>query len=116
MAATGAAGLMLAPRASGQSARSILAHPHLLEIFRDDPLVRTLGTRYREMTPAENDAETLMRAILADAAKEKSGPLAAQLQARVQQDFAQGRTVTLHGWILSVTEARQCALFSLLPG
>jgi len=34
---------------------------------------------------------------------------------QVQLDFARGRTVMLNGWVLSVTEARQCALFSLLP-
>jgi hypothetical protein len=32
----------------------------------------------------------------------------------VRGDFAHGRTVIVDGWILSVTEARQCALFSLL--
>jgi hypothetical protein len=31
----------------------------------------------------------------------------------VQRDFAAGRTVMLDGWVLAVTEARQCALFSL---
>jgi hypothetical protein len=34
----------------------------------------------------------------------------------IQRDFAEGRTVLLDGWVLSVTEARQCALYSLLPG
>jgi hypothetical protein len=31
----------------------------------------------------------------------------------VHEDFAAGRTVVVDGWVLSVTEARQCALFSL---
>jgi hypothetical protein len=31
----------------------------------------------------------------------------------VHEDFASGRTVVVDGWVLAVTEARQCALFSL---
>jgi hypothetical protein len=33
---------------------------------------------------------------------------------RIQQDFAEGRTVSLAGWILSRTEVRVLALVSLL--
>jgi hypothetical protein len=32
----------------------------------------------------------------------------------IHDDFEKGRTVVLNGWILSLTEARQCALFSLV--
>jgi hypothetical protein len=35
-------------------------------------------------------------------------------RALVARDFADGHTVLVDGWVLSVTEARQCALFSLL--
>ena len=31
----------------------------------------------------------------------------------VHDDFDDGRTVVVDGWILSATEARQCALYSL---
>ena len=33
---------------------------------------------------------------------------------QVRRDFAEGRTVEVQGWVLSVTEARQCALYSLV--
>jgi hypothetical protein len=33
---------------------------------------------------------------------------------KTKDDFEQGHTVVVNGWILSQTEARQCALFSLL--
>jgi hypothetical protein len=36
------------------------------------------------------------------------------LDSRVEQDFKTGKTVTAGGWVLSVTEARQCALYSIL--
>jgi hypothetical protein len=35
------------------------------------------------------------------------------LEKKVRQDFQENKTVVVDGWILSVTEARQCALFSL---
>jgi hypothetical protein len=36
------------------------------------------------------------------------------IAAMVRRDFDTGRTVLVNGWVLSATEARQCALFSLL--
>ncbi|MEO8404889.1 MAG: hypothetical protein ABI480_09845 [Chitinophagaceae bacterium] len=35
------------------------------------------------------------------------------LEKKVHTDFATNNLVVANGWILSVTEARQCALFSL---
>jgi hypothetical protein len=40
---------------------------------------------------------------------------AESIRSQIQADFAADRTVMLDGWVLSVTEARQCALFSLTP-
>jgi len=36
------------------------------------------------------------------------------IAAMVRRDFETGRTVLVNGWVLAATEARQCALFSLL--
>ena len=92
-----------------------LARPELLAAM-GPALVRSLGARYRELTPAEHDAEALREAILG------ARPLTTRLFGRrhpvpdlVRDDFAHGRTVIVDGWILAATEARQCALFSLLP-
>lgn len=106
MAAAGAAGLALPAARARESADAALAHPRLLEILRDERAVRELGRRYRETVPAENAAPALTQAIRESRA---------QVDAQIQRDFSAGRTVTLNGWVLSVTEARQCALFSLLP-
>ncbi len=122
MAAFGAAGAVLPLAARGDDpVATMLARPRLLELFEDASLVRALGERYRESAPAENAPELLVRALLdelPDHPRQKGDHLASQLHrqidARVQRDFAEGRTVTLQGWILSVTEARQCALFSHL--
>ena len=95
---------------------SALARPELLAAL-GAARVRELGHRYREMVPAERDAASLGDAI------RHSLPLTARLFGSsstdvprlVHDDFDAGRTVVVLGWILSATEARQCALFSLLP-
>lgn len=74
--------------------------------------VRELGARYRVQTPNESTAETLRAAINNDHGFRF---LRRSIDDRVQDDFAAGRTVLVDGWLLSVTEARQAALFSLSP-
>jgi hypothetical protein len=90
-----------------------LSSPRLLDLLGDARMVRDLGLRYRQQVPAENDAHVLARAILPVATEDAPAALGTRLADQVQRDFADGRIVTVHGWILSVTEARQCALFSL---
>jgi hypothetical protein len=122
VAAAGAAGVVLPAfgRANEPIARA-LAHPRLLEIFHGERIVRELGCRYREKIPGESDADALAHAIMAGNFASGSLPqlraasLRRHVDEQVQRDFATGKTLTLDGWILSVTEARQCALFSLLP-
>ena len=67
------------------------------------------------------DAPALRAAILAAFPwAERSWPSRALLASRPQlaelvaDDFARGPVVLVQGWVLSATEARQCALFSLL--
>ena len=90
-----------------------LASPGLLAILGSEGAVRHLGERYRQLVPEENDGEVLRQALLSPWPRLVSSNLMAALAEQVQQDFTHGRTVTVHGWILAVTEARQCALYSL---
>ena len=97
---------------------SILAKPGLLDVLRDERLLHVLGARYREMTPHEDGTNALVAAITADldsnATTLTTVSIDARMNEQVRRDFAAGRTVTLNGWILSLTEARQCALHSLV--
>ncbi|HTI04540.1 MAG TPA: hypothetical protein VL549_04445 [Gemmatimonadales bacterium] len=91
----GAASAVALPGASGDL--YTLAHPTLLAVLGTDA-VHAIGQAYRARVPTERER----------------GRLAALVRAgHVQSDFVAGRTVVIHGWVLSVTEARQCALFSL---
>ena len=70
--------------------------------------MRKIGLRYRALVPSENEVHALYTAILA------ARPWPPSIAGLVEQDFAVGRTMVLQGWVVSVTEARQSALFSLL--
>lgn len=75
---------------------------------------RILGRAYLGDHPEEANPTTLARLICAPAG-EPARPLDASdlrtaVSGRVRGDFHEGRTVALHGWILSVTEARLYAL------
>src|SRR2546423_1645083 len=75
--------------------------------------VRELGAHYRAAVPSENNAAVLRGAI--SNGHHLRIPLLGigTLDDQVRDDFAAGRTVLVDGWVLSVTEARQAALFSL---
>lgn len=88
-----------------------LARPGLLAMLGEDR-IRAIGLLFRESIPGENDESVLRTAILAH---DQSGlTFPEQAQQQVHDDFSAGRTILLDGWVLSVTEARQCALYSLL--
>ena len=120
IAATSAAAAAV-PALARQEASVVatLARPRLLGIFHDERVVCDLGRRYRALVPAEDDLEALVQIIVAELPDNvpphaSARTLGVHLDEQVQRDFASGATVTLHGWVLSLTEARQCALFSLM--
>lgn len=74
-----------------------------------------LGRRYLEGAPQEANTTRLVALIgTAPAAGESDAALRERLETRIRQDFIDGVTVSVDGWRLSVTEARLCALVSLL--
>jgi len=97
-----------------RSVTSAADQPQLLSFLGPDR-VREIGSHYRAATPSENTADKLRAAI----SKNRGFhiPLLGNesLDDRSQDDFEKGRTVVVDGWVLSVTEARQAALFSLTP-
>lgn len=92
-----------------------LARPELLVALGDAP-VRAIGARYRAMTAGERDADALRDAIVSSRPFRARlvGAASPPIAEMIRDDFEHGRTVLVDGWLLSVTEARQCALYSLL--
>ena len=88
--------------------------PQLLAMLGPER-VRQLGAHYRAATPSENSADSLRAAISKGHGLRIPLIGNASLDAQIRDDFAEQRTVLVDGWVLSVTEARQAALFSLAP-
>ena len=88
-----------------------LSRPLFLSTICDLPTLRHIGKTYRTTTPAEAEEQKLINLLDTDGSQ-TSDP-AHQLDAKARQDYASGKIVTIDGWIISITEARQCALYSL---
>lgn len=96
-----------------------LAHPTALQTIGPAEFIRELGRTYRSRRPEEDDPDVLAQAIHGSydsraISLETHVALSVSPDRRIQADFEAGRTVQLDGWILSVTEARQAALYSIL--
>jgi hypothetical protein len=89
-----------------------LCHPSLVEMLGPER-VRTIGAHYRARVPTENSVSALRAAISEQGSRLHLPWLQKSIDDTVHEDFASGRTVVVDGWVLAVTEARQCALFSL---
>jgi hypothetical protein len=91
-----------------------LSQPYLFTHIADVKTIREAGMAYRKLVPHENEA-TALRQILSDGKPTTDAKaLTSLLNKQVKQDFQSAKTMLIAGWVLSVTEARQCALFSIL--
>lgn len=98
-----------------------LRQPSFLAHLLDLETLRRIGSTRRSAVPSESSAEELTRLLLANpggppVSADDASAVQDLLDRKVQADFETGAVVTLDGWILSVTEARQCALLSLTGG
>ena len=81
-----------------------------------------VGRRYLAGHPGEADRRRLAESLDLDLRRQDCDPaqadparLRAGITRQVRADFAHGRVVRVDGWVLSVTEARLCALAALTP-
>ena len=99
---------------SSDRADAAADRPQLLSMLGPER-VRQIGAHYRAAVPSENSSDALRAAISSGRGLRIPFIKGGVFDDRVRDDFAAGRTVVVEGWILSVTEARQAALFSLTP-
>jgi hypothetical protein len=98
----------------------VLNQPLLLGHILDGKTIREIGAQYLSQNKKES-REDLVGQLLKDSAGREMIPSAdtlsvrSNLDQRIRNDFSQGRTMVIKGWVLSVTEVRQCALLSLGP-
>ena len=88
-----------------------LSQPTSLSKIWDEQKVRSVGTNYRNTFPGEANKRTLVELLSTNG--DGNGNSQVSLEEQIREDFKNSDTVNLDGWILSETEARQCALFSL---
>ncbi|MBI1767593.1 MAG: hypothetical protein HYR67_04370 [Bacteroidetes bacterium] len=97
-----------------------LAHPKFLFRLCDRSTIRMLGRAYLKLKPDETRDDILLNDLLTEKSrkivleKEDISSVESQIEKRVKQDFDNKNVVVVQGWVLSVTEARQCAFFSIL--
>lgn len=110
--------LALALNSCGTSrkGKNVFYYPEVMMRCTDNDGLVALGERYREQHITENTEENLLQAIAQgkDFSKDDDDAIQHHLTDQIRQDFEQKNIVILDGWILSVTEARQCALFSII--
>jgi hypothetical protein len=94
----------------------ILGKPEELAQICDLKTLKEIGMAYRGQTASETDADKLATLLLTDSS---GNPVSSEsdhsfiqnlMRKKIEHDFETGNIVILEGWILSITEARQCAL------
>ena len=84
-------------------------------------MITDIGTEYRKMFPKLDDKDKLAKQLMNNESGEDiksttdSDEIEKILEEKIVGDFKQLNTVIVKGWVLAVTEAQQCALFSLTP-
>jgi len=94
-----------------------LLMPKVLGEFCDENVIREIGKNYRAKVHVEDDRNLLKTLLLTNGqqkiSEKNKRELTNFLDKRIVEEFRRSQTVIERGWIISTTEARQCALFSL---
>ena len=90
----------------------LLSEPELLSYIWDDTTIIEIGEIYRNKFSDENSESKLIKQ-LSDYESTETTISTEVLRQQITDDFSKGNTVMIDGWVISKTEARQCALFSL---
>ena len=92
----------------------------LVRLLRHRSSARLVGAAYLRHEPSEARVGSLVDLIAAGlqggagALRSSDDVLRGLLARRIEQDFAEERTICLGGWIVSRTEARLCGLAALV--
>jgi hypothetical protein len=106
----------LPPRRAGATEGGEPAAERLVALLRHRDSAKRVGREYLKARPQEACAANLVTELTRDLKLPtiSDGDLRAHFNKRSKADFRARRVVKLDGWILSETEARLCALTSLI--
>jgi hypothetical protein len=106
--------LPLAQSCNNGSKEMAVAQPLLFSHMVDAATITEAGLAYRKTHTAEDNKEKLSQLLLGKNGTLGKDEIQTMLDKQVTADFKQGKTLVVKGWVMAVTEARQCALYSLL--
>ncbi len=92
--------------------------PGVLGGFCDEIEIHKIGVKYRSLVPAESSKEKLTELLLANRESKRNTSLSNSeieevISKNIINEYSVYNTMVINGWVISPTEARQCALFSL---
>lgn len=90
----------------------LLTEPELLSHIWDGKTISQIGEIYLKQFSDENSERKLIK-LLSRSDSPELTTTSLMLQQKITDHYNMGNTVMIDGWVLSKTEARQCALFSL---
>ncbi|HKP32258.1 MAG TPA: hypothetical protein VJT83_06005 [Chitinophagaceae bacterium] len=90
--------------------KSVLSRPEFLSSILKKEEITKIGKSYRSQFLQEATSDKLISELQNNNKAEVS---AAEIEQMIKTDFEKGDTLIIEGWILSRTEARQSALYSL---
>jgi hypothetical protein len=91
--------------------------PFFLSHLADIKTIVATGMAYRKAHREEDNKNKLEELLLANSTLQSSSDdqaIKLMLDHKVENDFKTGKVAIIKGWVLSLTEARECALFSML--
>ena len=89
-----------------------LIEPLIIASILTKDEIHELGKTYINHFPEENSIDVLDTKLRTH--HEANQPIQEHIAKKIAADFKSDNTIMIEGWILSITEARQCALFSKL--
>ena len=105
-------------RNSSADLEKTLTIPQTLSQITDENSIKVIGKEYGKLYPDEYTRNLLEQNLTNNGVQSVSAGSQAKdiysfLDNNILEDFKSGNSMVLNGWVLSRTEARQCALLSL---
>ena len=91
----------------------VIAEPFFLSHIWDSESIIDSGNKYLSAAENEKDEQALVKHILKGNSSSESESMQ-NINKQISDDFKNDQTILVDGWILSITEARQCGLYSLI--
>ena len=95
-----------------------LAYPLVLSNFCNEETIRNIGIKYLSLRPDQNSKTGLIARLLNGIGKKEMGSseyseIAGEVEMKAEEEFRTSQTLIIKGWVVSETEAQQCALLAL---